>query len=237
MGLLSSIGIKTVEVFKPLRVAIFSTGDELVEPVPLQPGQIYNSNRATLTGLIQSLGMTPVDLGTVPDNLAATVAVLKKAATETDIVLSAGGVSVGDEDHVKNALLKLGSIDFWKVAIKPGKTTGLWPDCRYAVYWVAGKPGLCICHFYDTGASLFTGFPGGKKPLPKPLKATALFEKAGEKREVYLRARITGEGVEIYPNQSSGVLSSACWGELFVRQPAGQSIAVGDLVDVLPYEL
>ena len=238
MGLLSSIGIKTVEVFKPLRVAIFSTGDELVEPgEPLQRGEIYNSNRATLTGLIQSLGMTPVDLGTVPDNLAATVAVLKKAAAETDIVLSAGGVSVGDEDHVKNALLKLGTIDFWKVAIKPGKPLAFGQIAETPFIGLPGNPASVFVTFMILARPFLLASQGVKKPLTQPLKATALFEKAGEKREVYLRARITGEGVEMYPNQSSGVLSSACWGELFVRQPAGQSIAIGDLVDVLPYEL
>lgn len=238
MGLLSSIGIKTVEVFKPLRVAIFSTGDELVEPgEPLQPGQIYNSNRATLTGLIQSLGMTPVDLGTVPDNLAATVAVLKKAAAETDIVLSAGGVSVGDEDYVKNALLELGSIDFWKVAIKPGKPLAFGQIAETPFIGLPGNPASVFVTFMILARPFLLASQGVKKPLTQLLKATALFEKAGEKREVYLRARITGEGVEMYPNQSSGVLSSACWGELFVRQPAGQSIAIGDLVDVLPYEL
>lgn len=238
MGLLSSIGITTVEVFKPLRVAIFSTGDELVEPgEPLQPGQIYNSNRATLTGLIQSLGMIPVDLGTVPDNLAATVAVLEKAAAESEIVLSAGGVSVGDEDYVKNALLELGSIDFWKVAIKPGKPLAFGQIAETPFIGLPGNPASVFVTFLILARPFLLASQGISKPLPKPLKAIARFEKAGEKREVYLRGRITGEGVEIYPNQSSGVLSSACWGELFVRQPAGQSIAIGDLVDVLPYEL
>ena len=238
MGLLSSIGVKTVEVFKPLRVAIFSTGDELVEPgEPLQPGQIYNSNRATLTGLIQSLGMTPLDLGTVPDNLAATVKVLQKAADEADIVLSAGGVSVGDEDYVKNALQQLGSIDFWKVAIKPGKPLAFGQIAETPFIGLPGNPASVFVTFLILARPFLLASQGVKKPLTQSLKATALFEKAGEKREVYLRARMTGNGVEIYPNQSSGVLSSACWGELFVRQPAGQTIAVGDLVDVLPYEL
>lgn len=238
MGLLSSIGVKTVEVFKPLRVAIFSTGDELVEPgEPLQPGQIYNSNRTTLTGLIKSLGMTPLDLGTVPDNLAATVKVLQKAADEADIVLSAGGVSVGDEDYVKNALQQLGSIDFWKVAIKPGKPLAFGQIAETPFIGLPGNPASVFVTFLILARPFLLASQGVKKPLTQSLKAAALFEKAGEKREVYLRARMTGSGVEIYPNQSSGVLSSACWGGLFVRQPAGQTIAVGDLVDVLPYEL
>ena len=225
-------------MFKPLRVAIFSTGDELVEPgESLQPGQIYNSNRATLTGLVQSLGMRLMDLGTVADNLAATEAVLQKAAAEADIVLSAGGVSVGEEDYVKNALQQLGSIDFWKVAIKPGKPLAFGQIADTPFIGLPGNPASVFVTFLILARPFLLASQGVNSPLPKPLKATAMFEKAGEKREVYLRARITGEGVEIYPNQSSGVLSSACWGELFVRQPAGQSIAVGDLVDVLPYEL
>ena len=122
LGLLSSVGLAKVDVFKPLKVAIFSTGDELVEPgVPLQSGQIYNSNRATLIGLIESLGMTAVDLGVVPDRREATEHVLKKAAMRGDVIISAGGVSVGDEDYVKTAVEKVGAMAFWKVAIKPGK--------------------------------------------------------------------------------------------------------------------
>ncbi|MBT6027442.1 MAG: molybdopterin molybdotransferase MoeA, partial [Porticoccaceae bacterium] len=122
MGLLSSQGISQVEVYTPLKVAIFSTGDELVDPgVELKPGQIYNSNHATLTGLIQSLGMDCVDMGTVADELEATKRVLHGASLKSDIVISAGGVSVGEEDYVKAAVADLGSIEFWRVAIKPGK--------------------------------------------------------------------------------------------------------------------
>jgi len=238
MGLLSSIGIKTVEVYKPLKVAIFSTGDELVEPGDsLQPGQIYNSNRATLIGLIQSLGMTVVDLGTVPDSLEATEAVLKKAAAEGDIILSAGGVSVGDEDYVKDAVANLGSIDFWRVAIKPGKPLAFGQIEGTPFIGLPGNPASVFVTFMILARPFLFASQGLKTVLPQPLKAIAQFAKSAEKREVYLRARLTDNGVEIYPNQSSGVLSSACWGEVFVKQQSGQSIEIGDLVDVLPYSL
>ncbi len=238
MGLLSSIGIKTVEVYKPLKVAIFSTGDELVEPgEELHPGQIYNSNRATLTGLIQSLGMIPVDLGTVPDSLEATEAVLQKAAAEGDIILSAGGVSVGDEDYVKSAVDKLGSIDFWKVAIKPGKPLAFGQVDGTAFIGLPGNPASVFVTFMILARPFLLASQGLKEVSPQALKAIAQFTKPGEKRQVYLRGKLTEAGVEIHPNQSSGVLSSACWGEVFVVQQSGQSIQAGDLVDVFPYTM
>ena len=238
LGLLSSVGLAKVYVFKPLKVAIFSTGDELVEPgVPLQSGQIYNSNRATLIGLIESLGMTAVDLGVVPDRREATEHVLKKAAMRGDVIISAGGVSVGDEDYVKTAVEKVGAMAFWKVAIKPGKPLAFGhvagtpfiglpgnPASVFVTFMILARPFLLACHCSPVNA-------------PKPLKAVAQFAKAGEKREVYLRGRLTEQGVEISTNQSSGVLSSACWGDVFVVQQSGESIAEGDLVDVLPYAL
>jgi len=238
MGLLSSIGIKTVEVYKPLKVAIFSTGDELVEPgEALQPGQIYNSNRATLIGLIQSLGMSPIDLGTVPDSLEATEAVLQKAAAEGDIILSAGGVSVGDEDYVKSAVARLGRIDFWKVAIKPGKPLAFGQIDSTPFIGLPGNPASVFVTFMILARPFLLASQGLSAVLPQPLKAIAQFAKSGEKRQVYLRGKLTEAGVDIYPNQSSGVLSSACWGEVFVVQQSGQSIEVGDLVDVLPYSV
>ena len=238
LGLLSSVGLAKVDVFKPLKVAIFSTGDELVEPgVPLQSGQIYNSNRATLIGLIESLGMTAVDLGVVPDRREATEHVLKKAAMRGDVIISAGGVSVGDEDYVKTAVEKVGAMAFWKVAIKPGKPLAFGHVAGTPFIGLPGNPASVFVTFMILARPFLLACQCSPVNAPKPLKAAAQFAKAGEKREVYLRGRLTEQGVEISTNQSSGVLSSACWGDVFVVPQSGESIAEGDLVDVLPYAL
>lgn len=236
MGLLSSVGIAVVDVFKPLKIAIFSTGDELVEPgMPLHAGQIYNSNRATLIGLIESLGMIAVDFGVVPDRQEATEHVLRNAAMRGDVIISAGGVSVGEEDYVKKAVEKVGTMDFWKVAIKPGKPLAFGHVGTTPFIGLPGNPASVFVTFMILARPFLMASQGQLASSPRPLKAEAQFAKEGEKREVYLRGRMTDNGVEIFPNQSSGVLSSACWGDVFVVQKSGESIQVGDLVDVLPY--
>ena len=238
MGLLAAIGVKTVSVYRRLKIAIFSTGDELVDPgLPLAPGQIYNSNRATLIGLIQTLGLTPIDLGTVGDSPEATATILKDAAVAGDIIISAGGMSVGDEDYVKDAVASAGAVAFWTVAIKPGRPIAFGHVAGTPFIGLPGNPASVFATFMVLARPFLLASQGSLATEPKIVKARAQFDKAGEHREVYLRARLTDAGVEIFPNQSSGVLSSACWGEVFVRQQSGESIEIGDMIDVLPYAL
>ena len=236
MGLMASCGLSKVTVYQPLKVAIFSTGDELVEPgTPLQPGQIYNSNRATLSGMLQTLGMQVVDLGTVPDCLESTEHRLHQAADQADIIISAGGVSVGEEDYVKAAVSNIGTLDFWKVAIKPGKPLAFGYVHEKPFIGLPGNPASVFVTFMILVRPFLQACEGRIWAPQKLFSSSALFSRAGEKREVYLRAKLVENGVEIYPNQSSGVLSSACWGDVFVVQKMGQSIKKGDSVSVLPY--
>ena len=238
MGLLSSIGLKTVQVYEPLRIAIFSTGDELVEPgLPLMAGQIYNSNRALMIGLIKSIGMLPVDLGTAADCPDSTEDILRVGAATADIIMCTGGVSVGEEDHVKSAVEKIGVLDFWQVAIKPGKPMAFGSVLGTPFIGLPGNPSSVFVTFKILARPFLLACQGNINPHPKILKAIAAFDKFGEAREVYLRASLTenGKQVDIFPNQSSGVLSSACWGDVFVRQCSEETIRKGELVDVLPY--
>jgi|TARA_B110000503_G_scaffold24797_1_gene39115 molybdopterin molybdotransferase len=240
MGLLSSQGFNQVMVYARLKVAIFSTGDELVEPgFELKSGQIYNSNHATLIGLIQSLGMECIDLGTVPDDLEATKAILQRAALTSDIVISAGGVSVGEEDHVKDAVADLGSIEFWRVAIKPGKPLAFGRVGDTPFIGLPGNPASVFVTFTVLARPFLLASQGLRVRHKPMLKVAALFNRPAESREVYLRGRLIcsekGDGVEIYPNQSSGVLSSVSWGDVLVRQNSGEKIQFDDLVDVLVY--
>ncbi len=236
MGLLSSIGVAEIGVYQPLKVAIFSTGDELVEPgKPLQTGQIYNSNRATLTGLIQQLGMKVIDFGTVPDNSEATRQILKDAAAKGDVIVSAGGVSVGEEDHVKNAVEETGNLDFWRIAIKPGKPLAFGSINKTPFLGLPGNPASVFVTFLILARPYLLACQGAAERFCPMIKMPALFDRKGEKREVYLRGKITEQGVELYSNQSSGVLSSASWGDVLVRQPAGVNLCSGEMVEVLPY--
>jgi len=179
--------------------------------------------------------MTVVDLGTVKDSPEATDAVLSKAAVMGDIVISAGGVSVGEEDYVKAAVAKAGELNFWKVAIKPGKPLAFGRVGDRPFIGLPGNPASVFVTFMILARPFLLASQGVADVRPAYLKARAQFAKSGESREVYLRARLADGGVAIYPNQSSGVLASACWGDVFVRQQSGESVEVGDLIDVLPY--
>ena len=246
LGLAASVGLAQLQVARRPRVALFSTGDELVmpgdvAPEQMKPGAIYNSNRFFLRALLLRLGCEVTDFGIVPDQRDATIAALRDASQQHDLILTSGGVSVGEEDHIKPAVETLGTLDLWQIAIKPGK------PCAYGRVGAAhflGLPGNPVSSFV-TFLLLVRPFLLRLQGVPvetldiatKSIAATAHFTWArGDKRREFMRVRRnTAGGVELFANQSSGVLTSAVWGDGLVDNPPGRTIAHGDLVQFIPF--
>jgi len=238
LGLIASLGIDTIDVKKKLKVAIVSTGEELVEPGDkLAPGQIYNSNRYLLQSLLESWGFTVVDFGITADDPEAIGDVLSEASRNADAIITTGGVSVGEEDHVKAVVESLGHIDLWRVAIKPGKP--------FAFGNVLGTPFLGLpgnpVSAFVTGLVIARPFlfdcQGISHSAIVPLRLTALFDKKASTRQEYIRVRMVAEGAEIFEKQSSGVLFSTSWGDALAVQKPGEDIRKGEGVDIIPYAL
>jgi len=240
LSLLASIGHKHVSVYAPLKVAIFSTGDELAEPgEPLKAGQIYNSNRTLLISLCQQLGFVPVDCGTVEDTLGATKAALLKAAHNADMIISSGGVSVGEEDHVKPAVEELGSLDLWKVQMKPGKPVAYGRVAETPFLGLPGNPVSSFVVFQLLGVPLLQALQGQKRSKPTVYKIKSGFEKKVSSREEYIRVRLEHDEagelvVRSFTNLSSGVMSSLSWADGLVRQNIDEQISLGEMVEYLP---
>ncbi|WP_461482348.1 molybdopterin molybdotransferase MoeA [Porticoccus sp.] len=240
LGLLASIGIAQIPVFRRLKVALLCTGDELVEPgQPLPPGHIYNSNRYTLAGQLQALGFECLDLGIVADSAAATEQALLKAAAEADCILTSGGVSVGEEDHVKACVDKLGSLDLWRMAIKPGKPLAFGQVRGTPFIGLPGNPASVFVTFAIAARPYLLKSQGASDYLPVPVPVTAGFaRKHSPKRQEYLRARLVVDEqgtaqAELAGNQSSGVLSTASAGNGFVIHRLGEAINEGQTVPFL----
>ncbi|MFT3814149.1 MAG: molybdopterin molybdotransferase MoeA [Acidovorax sp.] len=242
LGLAASIGLARLQVARRPRVALFSTGDELVMPgdVPpdrMAPGAIYNSNRFFLRAQLARLGCAVTDCGIVPDQRGATEAALRDASAAHDLILTSGGVSVGEEDHVKPAVEALGRLDLWQIAMKPGKPFAYG---RVQGAHFMGLPGNPVSSFM-TFALLVRPFllrlQGVNDVAPRSLPATAHFDwPRADKRREFLRVRRNGAGgLERFANQGSGVLTSVAWGDGVVDNPAGQTIAQGDTVRYIPF--
>lgn len=235
IGLLASVNIAEVLVFKPLRVALFSTGNELVEPGQSLPrGKIYNSNRYLLTGLLRAMHCEVIDGGIVTDTLADTRAALQTAANQADVVISSGGVSVGDADHVKAAVSELGELKLWKINLKPGKPLAFGYVADTPFVGLPGNPVSAFVTFQLLVRHLLCKRQGQQINLPSFIPLRANFDLPNpRKRSEYLRGRITADGVEIHAQQSSGALSSVVWADCLVRVEEGVSVARGDWVDVV----
>jgi molybdopterin molybdotransferase len=240
-GLLASIGAAEIRVKRKLRVASFFTGDELVEPGrELGHGQIYNSNRYTLTGLLQLAGCELLDLGIVPDTLEATLDVLKRAAADADLVITSGGVSVGEEDYVRLALEQLGELSMWRINMKPGKPVAFGKVDDTLFMGLPGNPVSVFVTFLVFARPLILKMQGVQNDLSSQLSVRSGFEWKGVKRQEYLRVRVnhdeSGAYAEIYPHQGSGVLSSVSWADGLVIVEPGKAINTGDVVKYIPFQ-
>jgi molybdopterin molybdotransferase len=245
LGLAASVGLARLPVRRRVRVAVFFTGDELAMPGDaLKPGAIYNSNRFTLRGLLENLGCDIADYGIVPDSLQATRDTLRAAAAQHDLIITSGGVSVGEEDHIKPAVEAEGRLDMWQIAVKPGKPLAFGEvrrDGGNGSAFFLGLPGNPVSSFITF--LLFVrpfllrlqGVTGPVEPRAIPLRADFDWTRP-DRRNEFLRARINDAGgLDLFPNQGSGVLTSTVWADGLIDNPPGQAIAKGDVVRFIPF--
>lgn len=236
LGLVASLGLAQVPVVRRPRVAVLSTGDELVEPgLPLGPGQIYNSNRRVLCSWLERLGCTVVDAGILPDDLARTRAQLAELK-DVDLILSTGGVSVGEADFLGVALREEGELALWKLAIKPGKPLTFGHFRGVPVIGLPGNPASTLVTFGLLARPYLLRRLGVAKVAPLQVQVPAGFDwpRPGFRRE-YLRGRLEQGRAVIYPNQSSGVLLSAAWADGLVEVLEGTTVGEGDVVNFIPF--
>jgi molybdopterin molybdotransferase len=237
-GLAASVGIGTMPVHRRVRMGLFFTGDELVMPgEPLAPGRIYNSNRFTLNGMAHAFGCDVRDYGIVPDTLEATRDALRRAAAETDVIVTSGGVSVGEADYVKPAVEAEGRLLMWRIAMKPGRPLAFGTVGRAAFVGLPGNPVSSFVTFLIFVRPFLLRTQGVSHVAPKILPARADFDwPEPDARREFLRVKWNAQGgLDLYPTQDSAVLTSTSWAHGLVDNPAGQAIHKGDTVRFLPY--
>lgn len=242
LGLAASVGAPDVTVVRRPRVAVFSTGDELampgdVAPGALPPGTLFNSNRYTLRGLIDAFGCDVVDLGVVPDRLPETRAALVRAAAGSDCIVTSGGVSVGEEDHMRPAVAAEGRVDFWQIGMKPGKPLAFGRVGETLFVGLPGNPVASFVTFLVFVRPLLMRLQGIADVAPVAYRLRADFEwPRADARQEYLRARTNGDGgLDLFSRQGSGVMTSTAWADGLVENPPGATIARGDSVRFLPF--
>jgi molybdopterin molybdotransferase len=237
-GLAASVGIRTLPVFRRVRLGLFFTGDELVMPgEPLPPGRIYNSNRFTLRGLAEVFGCELKDYGIVPDTLEATREVLRRAAAECDVIVTSGGVSVGEADFVKPAVEAEGKLLMWRIAMKPGRPLAFGVVQNASFIGLPGNPVSSFVTFLIFVRPFLLRTQGVSAVEPRAIQARADFDwPEPDARREFLRVKWNAQGgLELYPTQDSAVLTSTAWADGLVDNPPGQAIRRGDMVRLLPY--
>lgn len=245
LGLAASVGCATLAVTRRVKVAVFFTGDELTMPgEPLRPGAIYNSSRFTLNGLLRNLGCEVTDYGIVPDQREATRATLREAAAAHDLILTSGGVSVGEEDHVKPAVEAEGRLSMWQIAMKPGKPLAFGAvrrgEAQSGEAYFIGLPGNPVSSFVTFllfVRPFLLRLSGVTQVSPRALSLRADFAQAkGDRRNEFLRARVNAAGgLDLFPNQSSAVLTSTVWGDGLIDNPPNHAISAGETVRFIPF--
>ncbi len=238
LGLAASVGLAALPVYRRLRVAIFFTGDELAMPgEPLREGAIYNSSRFTLNALLRGLGAEVTDLGAVPDTLDATREVLRRASAGFDCIITSGGVSVGEEDHVRPAVEAEGRLTMWQIAIKPGKPLAFGQVGDAVFLGLPGNPVSSFVTFLMFVRPALLRLSGVSEVVPQRIAMRADFDwKKPDRRQEYLRVKINARGgLDLFANQGSAVLTSTVWGDGLLENPPGRPIASGDTVMFLPF--
>ncbi len=238
LGIAASAGAASLSVVCRPRVALFCTGDELAMPgeAPVA-GRIYNSNRFVLAGLLRELGCSVLDLGIVPDTLAATRAAIQHAATAADMIVSSGGVSVGEEDHVKAALESIGQLQMWRIAMKPGKPMAFGQVGTVPFIGLPGNPVSSFVTFVLLVRPFLLHCLGVRDCAPAAIALRADFDYGADpQRREFARARRNPDGgLDLFPSQGAALLSSVAWADGLVDVAPGAGIVRGQMVHFLPF--